>query len=390
MKKYKIYYQENKQLLNKVIYSSDISNESMPSNTIKVMVLSKKKNTFISMKRILLFVSKLSRVLQVNIALVSAINILKKSEKDILLKELLEELSFCLKKGNTMNIALEEYSFSHKTLILHYFKMASNKGDAKRIIKALFRLLKNINKLNETFLSTLRYPLILIFATCMCFISIFIFVVPNLEAVFSGKENLPIFTRSLFFFNEFFKDYLLFILFFIFISLFTFYYSFKQYALFRYFIDKILCRHIPILKELIYIKNMYVFFSSVRTLIKLNYEVNVAINSSLVLINNKYLLAKMSFINTDLQNGLSIEEAFRKTNVFDETSLSLLDLGQRSNNIDLIMNDLVKKYKKDFKKIVNTISVLIEPLFFFIISLLIIWIVLAVFQPIWSISEFMN
>jgi len=224
----------------------------------------------------------------------------------------------------------------------------------------------------------------------MCFISIFIFVVPNLEAVFSGKENLPIFTRSLFFFNEFFKDYLLFILFFIFISLFTFYYSFKQYALFRYFIDKILCRHIPILKELIYIKNMYVFFSSVRTLIKLNYEVNVAINSSLVLINNKYLLAKMSFINTDLQNGLSIEEAFRKTNVFDETSLSLLDLGQRSNNIDLIMNDLVKKYKKDFKKIVNTISVLIEPLFFFIISLLIIWIVLAVFQPIWSISEFMN
>ncbi len=390
MKKYKIYYQENKQLLNKVIYSSDISNESMPSNTIKVMVLSKKKNTFISMKRILLFVSKLSRVLQVNIALVSAINILKKSENDILLKELLEELSFCLKKGNTMNIALEEYSFSHKTLILHYFKMASNKGDAKRIIKALFRLLKNINKLNETFLSTLRYPLILIFATCMCFISIFIFVVPNLEAVFSGKENLPIFTRSLFFFNEFFKDYLLFILFFIFISLFTFYYSFKQYALFRYFIDKILCRHIPILKELIYIKNMYVFFSSVRTLIKLNYEVNVAINSSLVLINNKYLLAKMSFINTDLQNGLSIEEAFRKTNVFDETSLSLLDLGQRSNNIDLIMNDLVKKYKKDFKKIVNTISVLIEPLFFFIISLLIIWIVLAVFQPIWSISEFMN
>jgi len=390
MKKYKIYYQENKQLLNKVIYSSDISNESMPSNTIKVMVLSKKKNTFISMKRILLFVSKLSRVLQVNIALVSAINILKKSEKDILLKELLEELSFCLKKGNTMNIALEEYSFSHKTLILHYFKMASNKGDAKRIIKALFRLLKNINKLNETFLSTLRYPLILIFATCMCFISIFIFVVPNLEAVFSGKENLPIFTRSLFFFNEFFKDYLLFILFFIFISLFTFYYSFKQYALFRYFIDRILCRHIPILKELIYIKNMYVFFSSVRTLIKLNYEVNVAINSSLVLINNKYLLAKMSFINTDLQNGLSIEEAFRKTNVFDETSLSLLDLGQRSNNIDLIMNDLVKKYKKDFKKIVNTISVLIEPLFFFIISLLIIWIVLAVFQPIWSISEFMN
>ena len=98
----------------------------------------------------------------------------------------------------------------------------------------------------------------------------------------------------------------------------------------------------------------------------------------------------MSFINTDLQNGLSIEEAFRKTNVFDETSLSLLDLGQRSNNVDLIMNDLVKKYKKDFKKIVNNISVLIEPLFFFIISLLIIWIVLAVFQPIWSISEFMN
>ena len=390
MKKYRIYYQKNKQLLNKVIYSSDINNEIMPPNTIKVRLLSKKNSKYISMKRILLFVSKLSRILQVNIALVSAISILQKSENDLLLKELLEELSFCLKKGNTMDMALEEYSFSHKILILHYFKMASNKGDAKRIIKALSSLLKNIDKLNETFLSTLRYPLILIFATCICFISIFIFVVPNLEAVFSQRDNLPIFTKSLFFFNELFKDYLLFIVIFTFLGIFLLYYSLHKYALFRYFIDRILCTYIPVLKELIYIKNMYVFFSSVRTLIKLNYEVNVAIDYSLVLINNKYLLAKMSFINTDLQNGLSIEEAFRKTNVFDETSLSLLDLGQRSNNIDLIMNDLVKKYKKDFKKTVNNISVLIEPLFFFIISLLIIWVVLAVFQPIWSISEFMN
>ncbi|NQY19994.1 MAG: type II secretion system F family protein [Campylobacteraceae bacterium] len=123
---------------------------------------------------------------------------------------------------------------------------------------------------------------------------------------------------------------------------------------------------------------------------KLNYEINIAIKSSLALIKNKYFLDRMSSINEDLENGLSISKAFEKTKIFDETTLSLLDLGQNSNTLDFIIKDIVKIYKKDFNKIVKNISLLIEPIFFIILSLFIIWIVLAIFQPIWNITEIIN
>ena len=156
------------------------------------------------------------------------------------------------------------------------------------------------------------------------------------------------------------------------------------------YFDKILFLYFPIFRKLIYYKNMFIFFEAVNTMQKLNYEINIAIKSSLALIKNKYFLDRMSSINEDLENGLSISKAFEKTKIFDETTLSLLDLGQNSNTLDFIIKDIVKIYKKDFNKIVKNISLLIEPIFFIILSLFIIWIVLAIFQPIWNITEIIN
>jgi len=390
MKRYQVFYQKNKIKESIIISSNDISSELLPLNVLSIKELNKEKKHFISLFLLLQLVSKLNRVLQVNITLIKALKILKESEKNTLLLLLLEDLLFCLKKGNTMDLALEKYEFNNKAVVLHYFKMASSKGNAKLIIKELYKLLKNISKINASFIMALRYPMILLFALFFCFFSIFIFVIPNMELVFENQKDLPFMTQRLLGLYYFLKDFYLLLFLGLFVLFFIIVYLKKKIKYLSYLGDKILFLFMPIVKELIYKKNMYVFFKSIATLLKLKYELNTAIDSSLALINNYYLLDRMSTINEDLQKGLSIEEAFENTNVFDETTLSLLKIGQESSTIDFIINDIVKIYKKDFNKLIKNIAVLIEPIFFFFISILIVWIVLAVFQPIWGISDIIN
>lgn len=390
MKKYKIYYQKDDKKLFYIIKSQDIKNEHLKDNILKIVEINSFKSKHISSNLIFSFISKLNRVLQVNITLSQAILILKNSEKDSALKDLINDISYALEKGNTISDVLNKYTFNNKELIRTFFNIALKKGDSKLVIKSLYKLVKNIYKVNKDFMNSLRYPFILMSVSIFCFISIFVFVLPNLEILFKSYDHLPLSTQSLFYIKNFFLEY--FYHFLLFLSFNIIYFKFflqKNESIILIF-DKFIFLYIPILRKLIYFKNMFIFFEALNTMLKLNYEINIAIKYSLALINNKYILARMSFINEDLENGLSISKAFEKTKIFDETTLSLLDLGQSSNTLDFIIKDIVKIYKKDFNKIVKNISLLIEPIFFIFISMFIIWIVLAVFQPIWNISEIIN
>ncbi|MCJ8326570.1 MAG: type II secretion system F family protein [Campylobacterales bacterium] len=390
MKKYKIFYQKENKVLSYIVESKDIKNEKLKSNIIRVIKLKSFISKNISSFLIFLFITKLNRVLQVNITLSEAILILKRSEKNKDLLFLINDIHYSLEKGNTISEVLENYNFKNKTLIISFFAIASKKGNAKLVINSLYKLMKNIYKVNRDFLNALKYPLILCLISILCFTSIFVFVLPNLEVLFQSYENLPFSTEMLFLIKNIFLDYSIFVLLSIFIFTILFIILLKKNDKIILYFDKILFLYFPIFRKLIYYKNMFIFFEAVNTMQKLNYEINIAIKSSLALIKNKYFLDRMSSINEDLENGLSISKAFEKTKIFDETTLSLLDLGQNSNTLDFIIKDIVKIYKKDFNKIVKNISLLIEPIFFIILSLFIIWIVLAIFQPIWNITEIIN
>lgn len=387
MNKYKIYYQKNNKKKSIILFSNDIKNEKKPNNLIKIVFIKEDIKKSIKINLLMEFILKLNRILQVNIDLSEAIKILIKCENNKQMLYLLKDISYNLEKGNTLEFVFSKYNFEYKHLVLGFLKIISSKGEIKVVFNSLNKLLIKIVSIKKLFLNSLRYPLILSFATLFCFLLVFIFVLPNLEVLFSSYDNLPNSTKVLFFIKDIFEDYFIFIFLMFFSSLFILYYFLKNNSKIRYLFDKILFLYIPIFKELIYYKNMFIFFESVKTLLKLNYEVNIAIKSSLVLLNNQFILDRMSLINEDLENGLTISEAFHKTGIVDATTLSLLDLGQKSNTLNIIIKDIVKIYKNNFLQIINRISILIEPIFFIIISLLIMWIVLAVFQPIWSISD---
>uniref|UniRef100_UPI004048E2CD type II secretion system F family protein n=1 Tax=Aliarcobacter sp. TaxID=2321116 RepID=UPI004048E2CD len=125
-------------------------------------------------------------------------------------------------------------------------------------------------------------------------------------------------------------------------------------------------------------------------MLKSNYEFHKAFISSKILLKNKYLLDKIRTIDDLLQNGKSINDSFFKTQIFDDIVLNLINTGEVSNSLSVTIDEIKKIYKNRFYNKINLLTSLIQPLFLIVIMCLILWIVLAIFMPIWNMGNMIN
>ena len=88
-----------------------------------------------------------------------------------------------------------------------------------------------------------------------------------------------------------------------------------------------------------------------------------------------------------MQNGKSINNSFSKTKLFDDIVLNLINTGEISNSLVITIDEIKKIYKNRFNDKINLLTSLIQPIFLIVIMGLILWIVLAIFIPIWDMGN---
>jgi general secretion pathway protein F len=144
---------------------------------------------------------------------------------------------------------------------------------------------------------------------------------------------------------------------------------------------------IPLFSKIVLDFELYKIFIILNILQKANYEFFDTLSSLRYLIKNKYLLDKISLIETLIKSGKSISFAFEITNLFDGFVLNLINTGEKSNSLSKVTFEIEKVYKISFENKVKSLSFWIQPIVFLLIMGLILWIIYAIFIPMWSMSD---
>jgi len=393
MKKYKISYQSDIGIKHIIIESNDLSKETLPLNIVKikkinkinlVSILGEKKK--IKEKSLINLFYELDLMLSSNITLSDSLDILIKNAKDKIVKDFLNTLRKSLTSNKKISEELKKYKINY--LVGSFFDISQDNGNIVANIKALFELLKESNEIKKDFLKSITYPIVLFISFFFSLITIFHFVIPKFKLIFEQTSSeLPMATKVLLYIQYLFENYLLLILILIglFCSLIIMFY--KKDEKFKYFIHKVLVKNIYIVKDIYLNMQLYKFFLLLDIMLKSKYEFHKSLISTKVLIKNKYLLDKISLIDNLLQNGKSITFSFSKADIFDDIVLNLINTGEVSNSLDITVAEIKKIYKNRFNEKINLLTSIIEPFFLFGIMSLILWIVLAVFVPIWDMGN---
>ena len=395
MKKYIVKYQNDKKIEEISIKSPNISNEKLPNNIIEIKEIKSKfnldfiKQKNISDKELLLIFYELNLMLESNINISDALDILIKNKTKKSTLEFLKMIRYSLSNGKSI---LENLNgFKINDLVISFLKISQDNGNIALNIKTLSILLQENHDIKKGFIKSLTYPMVLFISFFTSLIIIFNLVIPKFQIIFSQiKSELPIATKILLFSNYIFENYILYIIFIQFFLLIILIYFYKNNFSFKYMIEKILIDKIPLISDIYINMQLYKLFLMIDIMIKSDYEFHKALISSKILLKNKYLLDKIYTIDNLLQNGNSISDSFLKTKLFDDVILNLINTAEVSNNMDIVISEIKKIYKNRFYEKIDLLISLIQPIFLILISGLMLWVILGIFLPIWDMGNLNN
>ncbi len=384
--KYEITYQKNSKLHKKITDKKEFDK----LNIIEIKEIKPKTFNFlkkkISLQTTYYFFYELNMMLKAKIDIKQALELLLKNKKDKNIKEFISILLQNINSGKGIDFNL--LPFTLNSSVKSFFKIANSKGNIYLSIHTLTRFLQFNLKIKKELIKAFSYPLILLITLFFCIFSIFYIVLPSFELfLFQESVNKNLATHLLFKLKDFFKNYfihlnIIFLFFFMVIYLF-----YKLNRSCAYWFDMIILKNIPILSSLIFNLQMYRIFIILNILQKENYEFHSCLNALSSLIKNKYLLDKITQIENLLKSGKSISYSFSTIKLFDDVVLNLIQTAESSNRLKKATLEIEKIYKNSYKREIKSLCFWIQPFVFIIILGLILWIIFAIFIPIWSISE---
>lgn len=392
MKKYKIYFQNSGKVSSKIVDFEDIDSFCKEKNIIKIEEKRDfsnkifKKRVKISNKDLTLLFYELNLMLNSNINISDALEILIKNKKKRVIVDFLNKINYALSNSKPLYELLKEFKIEE--FVKDFLVISQNSSNLNSNIEAISTLLKEKEELKKSFFKAISYPIFLTLSFFSSLFMIFLFVVPNFKSIFAQNINaLPLSTKILLQSESFFKEYYLFFVFFpiVAVILIIFFYKFNQK--FSYFIDKLFFLKIPVVSKIYQNLEFYKLFLLIHTMQKSKYEFHKAFVNSKLLVRNKYLLDKISRIDNLLENGKTICYSFEKSSIFDDIVLNLLGTGEISNSLEIVIFEIQKIYKERFNNSVKFLILLIQPIFLVVMASMILFIIVAIFTPIWDMGN---
>jgi len=396
--KYKIIYQKNNKLKKITLEASSEdelkSLQDYPENiiSIKKVTIKYKKNISTvgqnNQKKVYELFSQLDLMLGANLSFHESIELLLKSKNEDKLNTILLEIKKALSSSTPLDKALKNYENYLGVTVLLFLKLGFENGNIKEAIHSLVEILHENIQSQEKFKEVMRYPLILIVSLAISIAMIFIYVLPNFDFLFILlKDEIPFSTQVLLGIKNIFLDYGFVI---VLISILLFVVGSIIFQKNKRYFDRLILLNILFLSKVIQDYYFYRLFLSISIIVKSKYQFQLAVLNSKDIVQNLYIQERMNFILSTIKNGSSVAEAFEKSSLFDTLTIKLLYTADHTNEYEQILSDITSLYKKRFQKSLKNFSSTIEPLMILIISLVVLWLILAIMLPIWNLGAVIN
>ncbi|TKX31438.1 type II secretion system F family protein [Campylobacter estrildidarum] len=353
-----------------------------------INIKEKKKNYFrkINSEYLILFFKELSLLCEAGLSIQEAFKELMKIHSFKSISRVLDNLLL----GQNLSLAFENADFGLNYAELALIKTAENTGKLSENFLQIAKLREKNLENQKRFKKAIRYPLFVFISVCVAFIFLMLFVIPNFKDLFENLNvNLPLITIIILQIYNFLQDYILifaFLLVFIFILVFLMY---KKSYSFAYICDFIFLK-IPLFSNFIVYSQNYYFFMVFSLLLKNGISLSKAFNLSILGLQNKQIISKYKELLSFIDSGLEIGSAFKKIDIFDPLVLSMLNIAMKSSKLEFLSEEISKYYENKMENLMDRFLILLEPLMTLFVAMLVLFLALGIFLPIWELSSEVN
>lgn len=301
--------------------------------------------------------------------------------------EILENVLRDLKSGKKLSESFEAFGNSINPLYKTLIAIGERSARLPEIFSTIVRDMEEKRLYKKKIKKILFYPLVVFLSIAITFICGVLFIIPEFRDFFMENHlELPWITRSLLFLENFLHQFGIFILVIFLLIIFISKYLYAKNLAFHHFVDRFLL-NIPFFGKIILYFKYHNFLQALHFLQSCGNDLNQSLDISKKILDNTFLEQKILQIIQELQKGNKLSEALENDGIFDDIALGLIKGGEKSGRLEAMFLSVSKYYEEKYQDLLDRFLLYLEPLCSFLIALVVLYLALGIFMPIWSLQD---
>ncbi len=340
-------------------------------------------------KEILMFTKKLSTMIRAGLPILDGLIMVAGQTKNPNMKRVTQEMIGMLNDGKPLSEAFKAQGRHFDNVYQNMIEAGEVSGMLDKFIDKLVEILEKQQKIKSGIKSAMFYPITLI--TVSLGISIFMLtnVVPTFQEMYEGMGiALPGPTQAIVDASEWISDGGNVLgVFAVVAGILTFQNVMTKYVYpYRYGWHGLLLR-MPLFGGIIMMAVVARSSLLMANLFAAGVSVLETLNVASTVTTNEHYIKAFGRVKRDVMTGAELSVLFGKEKVFPTELSQLIAVGERTGNMEEMLNSIAAYYEEEFDALVEGLSTVIEPIMIVFVGGLIGMMVVALYLPIFSAGD---
>ena len=340
----------------------------------------------VKLEEVVIFSRQLATMVDSGIPLVQAMDILADQIENPNFKKIVSTIRDDIEVGSSLSEALLKHPQVFSPLYINMVKAGESSGSLDDILDRLASYLEKSNNLQRKVKSSLIYPAVVISMAILITLVMLLKVIPTFKGIFKMLGGtLPLPTRILILISDTLRKMFLYVV----IALSGIIFAIKKYlktSQGRAVFDSSILR-LPVLGPLFRKVAVAKFTRTLATLVKSG----VPILSSLEIVGktsgNSVIEKALEDVRKSIKEGENIAGPLEKSGVFPPMVVRMVNVGEQTGELEKMLGKIADFYDDQVDAAVSGLTSLIEPLIIGFLGIVIGGIVIAMFLPIFKMTE---
>lgn len=343
----------------------------------------------IKRKDLPIFTRLFAAMIDAGMPLVQVLQTLETETQNKMFQPVVEGVRGYIEAGESLSESMSHYPTVFDDLYVSMMRAGESSGLLSDIAARLATYLEEAMALRRKITSAMMYPVMVTVVTILLTTGMMLFIVPAFATIYADFDaTLPAPTQFLIDTSDFLRKYFPFV----FGGLIALGFLFSQYKRTpsgRYNVDKLKLK-LPVFGNLTHKVALARFASTFAELTRAGVPILKSLDIVATATDNAVMSKAVMDAKPEVESGENLSVALAQSTVFPGLIIQMMSAGEKSGKVDDMLHRISAIFQDEVDATVSGLTSLIEPLLIVFLGIVVGGIVIAMFLPIFKLSDIVS
>lgn len=341
----------------------------------------------VSVADIAVFARQMATMMSSGVPLVQAFEIVGSSADNPRLKKLIYDIKSDVEGGANFADALAAHPDHFDNLFVNLVAAGEASGTLETLLDKVASYKEKSEAIKKKIKKAMTYPIAVMVIAAVVTVILMVFVVPQFESIFQGfGADLPAFTQLVVDMSRAMRTNIFGIIVVVVLIIVGFLQLKKRVPAVNIYLDKLSLKA-PVFGNILNTSIHARFARTLATMFAAGVPLVEAMNSIAGAVDNYVYEQAIYQIRDEIASGDPLTASMRRTNLFPNMMLAMVQIGEESGSIDSMLLKVADFYEADVDHAVDNLSALMEPMIMAVLGVLVGGLVIAMYLPIFKMGS---